>query len=240
MIDTFEVALELIEQIKTTQTDNIKEAAQLIAEAFMSDHKFFVSGSGHSHTVAEELYARAGGLAFVFPILVDELTLTSHPTKSTKLERLEGYAAILGELYKIDRGDVVLIASNSGRNAYPIELALYAQEKGAKVIALTNIKHSSIESSRHSSGKKLMDLADVVIDNCGEPGDAALIIEGLETTMYPTSSIANSVICGALSVAIAEHLIAQGVEPPVLRSANVDGDQAKSEAYIEKYMRLFY
>ena len=95
-----------------------------MAQAFMEGHKFFVSGSGHSHTMAEEMYARAGGLAFVVPILTSELTMTEHPTKSSHIERLSGYAKILVDLYGVSCGDVVLIASNSGRNAIQSNLHL--------------------------------------------------------------------------------------------------------------------
>lgn len=239
MINTFDIALKLIEDIKVKQADNINKAAEMIARAHADGHRFFVTGSGHSHTVTEEFYARAGGLAFTTPILQNEITITDHPTKSSYLERLEGYAYILAELYGISGGDVILIASNSGRNAYPIEMALYAKEHGAKVIALTNIKHSSSVTSRHKCGKKLMDLADVIIDNCGELGDAATKVEGVLATMYPTSSIANSVICGAISVGVAEELVKIGVEVPVFYSLNVDGKEKENDVYFEKYTRLF-
>ena len=239
MINTFDIALELITKIRDSQSENIKQAAALIAESFIAGHTFFVTGSGHSHTVAEEFYARAGGLAFVKPILVDELTLTTHPTKSSSLEKLEGYAPILAELFGISAGDTVLIASNSGRNAYPVEIALYAKNVGAKVIGITNVKHSNAESSRHSSGKKLLDLADVVIDSCGEWGDAATKVEGVYAPMYPTSSISNSVICGAITVAVAEYLVEKGVEVPALISGNVDADNSKGRQYLKKYARMF-
>ena len=117
--------------------------------------------------MAEEMYARAGGLAFVVPILTSELTMTEHPTKSSHIERLSGYAKILVELYGVSSGDVVLIASNSGRNAYPIELALEAKSRGAHVVAITSMKHTTAQASRHSCGKNLYQIADIVIDNCG-------------------------------------------------------------------------
>lgn len=108
------------------------------------------------------------------PILTTELTLNEHPTKSSFIERLSGYAEILAELYHIQADDVVLIASNSGRNAYPIELALEAKKRGAKVIGITSVAHSNATTSRHASGKHLLDIADVVIDNCGVPGDCSV------------------------------------------------------------------
>lgn len=236
VVDAFQ---QVIDQINNTQQDNIKEAAKISADAFVKGNKVFVTGSGHSHTFSEELYGRAGGLAFIVPIMTGELTLVEHPTKSTFIERLPGYAAILVELYRIQEGDVVLIASNSGRNAYPVEMALNAKERGAKVIAVTNVKHSSNTEPRHASNKRLMDIADVVIDNCGEVGDAAVKVEGIEPLMAPTSSFANSLIAQLYSVEIARILVSQGVEVPVFISANLDGGFEKNEAYMEKYTRLY-
>ena len=145
MKEVFEVGLDIIKKIQETQFEKLEQTGHLMAQAFMEGHKFFVSGSGHSHTMAEEMYARAGGLAFVVPILTSELTMTEHPTKSSHIERLSGYAKILAELYGISCGDVVLIASNSGRNAYPIELALEAKNRGAHVVAITSMKHTTAQ-----------------------------------------------------------------------------------------------
>ena len=167
-------------------------------------------------TFAEELYGRAGGLAFIIPMLTSELTLVEHPTKSTYIERLPGYAGILFELYGCDKGDVLLIASNSGRNAYTVEMALLAKEKGCTVVAVTNLTHSSQSTSRHSSGKLLKDIADIVIDNCGGLGDAAYHVAGVEETMalrLPRSPM--PVIAQAFSVKVAEVLHEKGIEVPV-------------------------
>lgn len=240
MMETaFATGREIVNRLYETQLDNIHNAAMLIATAHKDGHKFFVSGSGHSHSVAEELYGRAGSLAFTVPILTPELTLTDHPTKSTFIERLDGYASILVELYRISEGDVVLIASNSGRNAYPVELAIEAKKRGAKVIGITNMKHTATVTSRHASGKRLFEVCDIVIDNCGEVGDAATSMEGVQTTVFPTSSIANSFICGSLSVEVCDCLKALGCEVEVFISANLDGGFEKNEVYFEKYARLY-
>lgn len=236
----FEKGLSVIEQIQRTQMPALKKGAKLIAEAFSQGKHFFVSGSGHSHTVAEEFYGRAGGLAFVIPILTSELTLTDHPQKSTYLERLSGYAAILAELYHISSGDVVLIASNSGRNAYPVELALEAKKRGARVIAITSLAHTKSVSARTKTKQRLCEVADIVIDNCGQPGDACLEVTGVATKMCPTSSMANAFIVQALSVGCAEILAQNKVEVPVFASANSDGNDVKNQLYFEKYTRLYY
>lgn len=228
-----------IDRIYETQLGNISRAAMLTADAFEKGNKIFVTGSGHSHTFSEELYGRAGGLAFFVPMLTSELTLVEHPTKSTFVERLPGYAAILFELYGCKKDDLILIASNSGRNAYPVEMALLAKEAGLKVVAVTNVKHSMATESRHPSGKRLLELADVVIDNCGELGDAAFNVEGLEASIGPTSSVANAIIALLYTVEITRLLHQRGVEPPVFVSANVDGGFEKNEKYMRQYARLY-
>ncbi len=235
----FEIGLGVINKIRETQSENLDEAGRMIARAHMEGCKFFVTGSGHSHTVAEEFYGRAGGLAFPVPIMTTELTLEEHPTKSSYIERLPGYAPILGELYGVREGDIVLITSNSGRNAYPVEMALYAKEHGAKVIAITNLDHSSKTSSRHASGKKLMDLADVVIDNCGVEGDSALKVEGMRASICPTSSMANAFIVQSLVAVCCEELLKNGIEPPVFVSLNSDGNETVNEELFAKYTRQY-
>lgn len=240
MIETvFEKGIEVVNKIKDTQTSQLEAASSLISEAILNGHKFFVTGSGHSHTVAEEFYGRAGGLACVTPILTTELTLTEHPTKSSLIERLDGYATILADLYGISEGDVVLIASNSGRNAYPVEMALEAHNRKASVIAITSLKHSQSCVSRAKSGKRLFEVADVVIDNCGELGDAGLKLDNIEATLLPTSSIANAFIAQAITVQTSVNLKEKGMEPPVFVSLNVMGTENRNDEYFKKYTRLY-
>ena len=234
-----DIGLGVIQKIRETQCEKLDEAGKLIARTHMEGHKFFVTGSGHSHTVAEEFYGRAGGLAFPVPIMTTELTLEEHPTKSSYIERLPGYAAILAELYGISEGDTVLITSNSGRNAYPIEMAFCAKERGAKVIAITSVDHSSKTSSRHASGKKLMDLADIVIDNCGVEGDSSLKMEGMRASIAPTSSMANAFIVQSMVAACCEELLKNGVEPPVFISLNSDGNETVNDELFAKYTRQY-
>lgn len=235
----FEKELELIKKIHSTQEDPIKESAHLIADAYLHGHTFFVSGSGHSHTLSEEFYGRAGGLAFTVPILTNELTMTEHPTKSSYIERLSGYAAILCNLYHVKERDVVVIASNSGRNAYPVELAQCAKAKGANVIAITNVAHCTATTSRAKSGHMLMDIADIVIDTCGVLGDACLHVEGIDTCMLPTSSIANACIAQAISVLTAQYIKEAGEEPPVFVSLNGLENSNMNDDFYKKYTRLY-
>lgn len=235
----FQKGMEVVNKIKATQAEKLRKAGEMIGEAHRNGHTFYVTGSGHSHTVAEEFYGRAGGLAFTVPIMTSELTLAEHPTKSSYIERLSGYAPILVDLYHIAKDDVVIIASNSGRNAYPIEMAIGAKEKGAYVIAITNVDHSSKSSSRHASGKRLMEIADLVIDNCGVEGDSAISLEGLDAPVCPTSSIANAFIVQAISVVCTQYLLDHNVQAPIFISLNCDGNESVNDAYFAKYTRQY-
>lgn len=237
--DVFKTGLKIVKEIQETQQTAIEQSAHMIAESFLNGHKFFVSGSGHSHTVSEEFYGRAGGLAFTVPILTTELTMTEHPTKSSFIEKLSGYAAILCELYHVKKDDVLIIASNSGRNAYPVELAECAKKKGAHVIAITSVKHSLATTSRAKSGKKLMEVADIVIDNCGVLGDASLKIKGCSTNVMPTSSIANAFIVQAITVLTAQYIADKGVNPPIFVSLNGTENQNFNDELYKTYTRLY-
>src|SRR5947208_2455503 len=165
-------ALEVAHRAAETQLGAIRVAAALVADALAGGRTFWVFGTGHSHALAEELYGRAGGLADVRAILEPGLMLHEGLQKSSLLERLPGLADVLLEINPLESGDVVLIASNSGRNAVPVEFALGARKRGVKVIDLTSLAHSTATTSRAPGGQRLFETADVVLDNCGVPGDA--------------------------------------------------------------------
>ena len=224
-----------LQQVLSSQLASIGQAADLVTESCLQGGKFYVFGTGHSHMIAEELYLRAGGLALVHGILPPEMMLHEMPNKSTYLERLEGYAEALVELHRIDAKDTLMVISNSGRNAVPVEMCLAAKEKGAKVIAMTNMRHSSSCTSRHRSGKKMYEIADVTIDNCGDVGDAAFPIEGLDSCIGPTSSIVGTAIAQALVCQVVENLVKAGMDVPVFKSSNVDGGDEHNHRMFEKY-----
>ncbi|WP_329005120.1 SIS domain-containing protein [Kribbella sp. NBC_00709] len=214
-------ALAIAHQAAETQLGAIRVAAGLVADALTGGKQFWVFGTGHSHTLAEELYGRAGGLADVRAILEPGLMLHEGLQKSSLLERLPGLAAVLLEVNQLESGDVVLIASNSGRNAVPVEFALGARERGAQVIALTSMAHSTSTSSRAPGGQRLFETADVVIDNCGVPGDALIDVDGSPERTGATSTMVGAMLVQALTVEIVTRLTARGETPNVLRSLNV-------------------
>jgi uncharacterized phosphosugar-binding protein len=210
-------ALEIAERAAETQGDAIARAAELVVDAKV----FWVFGTGHSHVIAEELYGRAGGLADVRAVLEPGLMLHEGLEKSSLLERLSGLADVLLQTNDIGPGDVVLIVSNSGRNAVPVEFAIGSQAKGAKVIALTSLAHSTSVSSRAPGGQRLFEVADVVIDNCGEPGDALIEVDGSPERTGATSTLVGAMLVQALTVEIVTRLAGRGETPNVLRSLNV-------------------
>ena len=160
---------KIIEKIATEGAESIEKAAQLFSDALVNDRKIFLFGTGHSHMLAEELFYRAGGLVKIQPILDPPLMLHISASDSTLAERVEGAAESLFNEYGIKANDVIVIISNSGRNGVIVDMALLCKEKGVKVIALTNLKHTYAGASRHKSGKRLCEIADIVLDNFAMP-----------------------------------------------------------------------
>lgn len=212
-----------INKLKETQANAIEQAAQLIADRLMKDHYLYVFGSGHSHMIAEEMYARAGGLAQVKGLFASDLMLHEFPNKSSMMERLEGYGNQLLDLYPINNHDVLIIVSNSGRNSVILDLALEAKRRNIYTIGITSLKHSSQVTSRHHSGQLLKDVVDLVLDTQTPKGDAGFYLDGLDTPVGPLSSLMGILIVETLSVAIVEEALSLGVTLPVFRSSNVDG-----------------
>ena len=212
----------LLDKAERSQMDCIGQAGKVIADAIAQEGTLHTFGTGHSHMLAEELYIRAGGLAYVNAILEPSLMLHDDPVRATALERQEGLAAEILAKYELWAGDVLIVVSNSGRNPVPIEMALLAKERGLVVIALTSLAHSQAVTSRHSSGRRLFEVADIVLDNGGEVRDAVLEVEGLSTKACPTSTVVGAAILNAVVAATIEELLGTGVVPPVLVSSNVD------------------
>ena len=224
-----------IQEVLDNEIPNIEKAAQLMAESCLKGGRIYTFGTGHSHLIAEEMFIRAGGLALVHAILPPELMLSSMATKSTMIERVEGYAPALVDLYHIDEKDTLVVISNSGRNAVPVEMCMAAKAKGASVVAITSMKHSASCTSRHSSGKRMFEVADVTIDNHAEIGDSGLQIEGLKQPIGPVSDGTGIAIAQALINEVIERMLAAGVEPPVFYTSNLDGGDEKNAHLYEKY-----
>lgn len=227
--------INLINKFDETQDENLKEIAKVIVDQIQAGDRFYAVGTGHSHMVGEEFYARAGGLACIQLIAPMELTLGEHPLKSTQIERIASYAQVIINQYKIKKGDVVMITSNSGRNALPIEMALELKKAGVKTIAFTNLEHSKNVTSRHESGKRLFEVCDYVLDNCGCIGDAMMEIEGVKGKMGSSSSIIGMYMAQTLSMLIAKEMHQRNMVVPVFLSANVDAGDQWNEDIMKQY-----
>lgn len=226
---------KMLRQVSEVEEENIIQAVQIIKESIKEDGVLHVFGCGHSQMYAMELFYRAGGLVPVNAVLAPSLSLEPSAPISTFSERQEGLAKVILDKENVHPQDVMLIVSTSGRNAVPIEMAIEAKKKGMKVIALTSLDFSKEVKSRHHSGEKLFDKADVVLDNHGEPGDAIMETEGLESKFGSTSSIIGFTILQSIIVQVIEELVKDGVEPPIYVSSNLDkGDQINKE-FIQKY-----
>lgn len=224
----------MITEISDKESENIKAVAHLMYLAGTSNKKIFIEGSGHSHIIGEEIYARAGGYAGIVPMLEPELMLHQHPMKSTMIERTCGYAKILLDMYHVEKDDVLILVSNSGRNNLPVEMALGGKKLGAHVVAITNINHSSAVSSRHESGKRLMDIADIVIDNCGEYGDAAFRVDPFPYPIGATSTITGAFIAQSLIIEMVREFSENGIEPEIFQSSNLDGADERNIQLMSK------
>lgn len=139
------------------------------------------------------------------------------------LERQEGYAQVLFENEPIREGDVMLVFSHGGLNAAPIEVLLEAKKRGLTTVAVTSLDNYSKWTPIHSSGKKLADAADIVIDNCIPVDDALVEIEGWKTPVAAGSTVAGVMIAMAIVAQVAANLAARGKTPPVFVSPNVSG-----------------
>jgi uncharacterized phosphosugar-binding protein len=230
----FDHILDKLQLVKE-QSSNIEKAAGWVASCMENEGFIFTSGTGHSHMFAEEIFYRAGGFARVIPILDDALMLHKDASRSTEVERMEGYAAKLFKGYEIGPKDIFIISSNSGRNTVSIEMAMIARESGAKVIVITNLKHTQSVASRHSSGLKLYELADLYFDNGGEIGDASVAINGLKFKVGATSTVIGAAILQCIMVQATEDLVKKGFQPEVFSSSNSDEGEEHNEALITKY-----
>lgn len=226
----------LLERARTTQQEELKKAAALIADCIKKDGLIYVYGSGHAHMSAEELFYRAGGLGNVYPIFIEPLMLHEAAALSSQLEKKEGYLTDIVDNLPISDKDVVIVASTSGRNAAPIDTALIAQKKGAKIITIFSREYSMSAKSGHSSNKRLLDLGDARIDNGAPIGDAVLSIEGIDASFSPVSSVINLTILQSIVAEAIAVCVEDGVKYiPVFKSGNMAGGAEYNQAILDKY-----
>jgi uncharacterized phosphosugar-binding protein len=230
-----EVLLRLLDRIELTQGKALDRAADLIFQSLRQGGVLHIFGSGHSAAVAQEAFHRAGGLVPVNLIQEAFLTPLASPAISGRMERLSGIAGVLFDHHDLRSGETLIVVSNSGINAVPVEMALKAKERGLTVVAITSLTHARQVPSRHETGKRLFEIADIVLDNCGEAGDAAVTYPGWSGRVGPTSVIAGVFLLNLLTCKVVERYLAEGLTPPIYLSANVPGGDEHNRRLEEQY-----
>ncbi|WP_271853903.1 SIS domain-containing protein [Planococcus maritimus] len=231
----FEKIQEKLQVIEASEKDNMVEAAQKVAEAIAHGHIVHLFGCGHSHILTEEVFFRAGGLVPIRPILIEPLMLHEGAVTSSQLERQPDYAASFLAEEDFRPGDVLIILSTSGRNPVPVDVAMYAREKGVLSIGLTSLEYSRSQPSRHSSGNHLYNAVDLVIDNHSVAGDAVLSYDKVKVPFGPTSTVVGATILNAIFAEAIKQMADQGFDPPVFLSGNIDGADDHNQRLVEKY-----
>lgn len=224
----------LLDDMMTVNRTSLPAAVGIIARSIASGDILHVFGSGHSALLAQEIFYRAGGLASVNAMLDVNLTPlgTSRPTW---VERLEGYAESIFASYDVREGEVLIVISNSGINAVPIEMAMGAKARGMTVIAVGSSRAYADAASRHSSGGTLFEIADLVLDTCVPVGDAVVDLPAGGTATGAVSTVLGAALLNELVVRVASELAVQGNEVPVFTSQNVPGGDEANASLVKRY-----
>ncbi|MEX2401111.1 MAG: SIS domain-containing protein [Rhodothermales bacterium] len=234
-LDYYDKTLDLLEEVKDTQIPLIEEAAEICAERIAKGGLVFLFGAGHSRMMCEEMTPRQGGFVGFFALVED--AISSHAsivgTNGLRgplyLEKYEGYAEEILNSFKFGPHDAFIVISTSGIRPIIVEMAMGAKKRGMPVIGITSRNHCENSEPAHSSGKKLIDVADVVLDNHCPPGDCVLELEGMEWRTGPTSTITGAMIINMLRCEVAEKMLERGVKPEVLPSHQFVGNTSADE-----------
>jgi uncharacterized phosphosugar-binding protein len=212
-----QTATALLEKAVALNRPVLEKLGPLIGESLARGGVLHLFGSGHSDIIARELVGRAGGLVCISSI--PDVT-------GGFIENLAGYGTKVAERYDrqygLRPGETIIVISNSGKNASPLEVALHAKAKGLQVVALTCVEMAKAAVTVHPGGKKLHEIADHVLDNCGVPGDAITPVrDGIRAG--PTSTLIGATLLNLLALEVVEWLKAGGHPLPILRSQNLPG-----------------
>lgn len=242
----FDRTIQLLQRLRETQTETIGQAAEICAESIAKGGLVFLFGNGHSRMMCEEMTPRQG--CFVGWVALVELALSNHASivgtnglrGPLHLEKYEGYAEEILKGFHFGPHDVMIVISTSGIRPVIVEMALGAKQRGMPVIGIVSKAHCEQSVAAHSSGKKLTDAADVVIDNQCPPGDCVQEIEGLDWRTGPVSTVTGAMIINMLRCAVAERLMERGVKPVLLPSHQFVGNVSAAEAletFYEEYRK---
>lgn len=211
----FETMQQIVEKVKTTQGENIKKAAEILAKTTENGGIIYGFGTGHSHLVVDDAFWRAATPANYCALLEQSATGSFEITKSYYIENTYDIGKMIVDYHRITPNDCMIIISNSGNNIAPVDAAIRAKEKGIPVIAITAVEYSNFLKTKHRDGVKLKDVADVVLDNCSLIGDAAVEIENFPMKVGSTSTIPNVFLQNAILTEMVDILVKKGFTPDV-------------------------
>ncbi|WP_455351114.1 SIS domain-containing protein [Streptomyces sp. SYSU K217416] len=239
----FDAAIGLLQRVRDEESAHIAAAGTLIADTVAAGGRLFAFGAGHSSLAAQDVVYRAGGLALMNLLAVPGtvgVDVMPAPLGSA-LERVDGLAGAVLDSSPAAAGDTLVVISLSGRNALPVEMAMNARALGLKVIGVTSVAYAAETRSRHASGTFLKDHCDIVLDSKIAVGDAELTADGIEAPFAPASTVVTSAVMQAVLAAAAGELAGRGIEPPLLRSGNVDGGHEWNARVMAQYRdRIFF
>lgn len=213
----FDRTTQLLSRAREINAPTILKLGGIIGESITAGGVVHMFGSGHSEVIAREIIGRAGGLVCVTGL---------YDTTGGFIENLVGYGTKLVERYErqyqLRAGETFIVISNSGKNASPIEVALHAKSRSLNVVALTCVEMAGQVATVHPDGRKLHEIADFTLDNCGAPGDA-IVDTGGGAMGGPTSTVVGAMLLNLLMLEVIAWLRANGHTPPLLRSQNLPG-----------------
>ena len=222
---------KLIDKVVHKNQDILNKVIDLVSKTIIDDKIIHAFGTGHSHMIGLELFARAGGIANVNAMLDSTVMTSEGARRSAEIERISGFAKVIWDQHKIKKNDIFIVISNSGRNAMPIEMAELAKNNSNKVIAITSINQSSKYPARIKNQKKLYEIADYVIDNCVPSGDSIIPIG--KDFSGAVSSILGCFIVNLMVTESLKIVHKAGKKLPLFYSQNIDG--ISNEELFSKY-----
>jgi len=240
----YDRTIQLLTRLRETQVEEIERAAQICSQSIAAGGIVFLFGAGHSRMLCEEMTPRQGCFAGFFALV--ELALSNHASivgtnglrSALHLEKYEGYAEEILKSFRFGPHDAFIVISTSGIRPVIVEMALGAKRRGMPVIAVVSREHCEGSPAAHSSGKKLIDLADVVLDNQCPPGDCVLELEGLEWPTGPASTVTGAMLINMLRCRTAELMLARGVKPVLLPSHQFVGNTSAAEQ-LERFYEAY-
>lgn len=228
---------KIIDEIEKEEIENIEKAAEVLAQTIINNGLIHVFGTGHSHIPSEEAFFRAGSLACVNPMLEPSLMLHSGAVKSSVLENQSGFARAIFEHFNPQPSDVLILFSNSGVNAVPVEMAELVHRKGITLIGIGSKKYIEYLKKERKSNS-IIEYCDFFIDNKGEVGDACIEVKGLEQKIAPTSTISGVLILQLLFTTAVFKVIEKGFLPPIFVSGNLPEGKERNKELINKYRKV--